>query len=259
MECPELKIYKVRSSFYFNRRKGYNFINFITYMYKKICILTTRKFSVNSQKPKFSNMEAFKRNFSKILALAIVFTLCLLGSNDLIGQNVDKNVAKKEARENKREAGFESINFSKARLNQVLSNAAAVRLFNGIPNSARSAVLMIIGLDANGNEIGDTFIQSDENGVSVDLSRAVKELQVTNAENDSKVTAFSTSFSKENIEQLINSPGVDGIDFSPSKVPDADGNAVLSLTASPTGSSSAVESMSSFRSPCPPECFNGDN
>jgi len=199
-------------------------------------------------------------SLTRVLSLVVSLFVLVSCSNDLYGQNISRKVAIKTAKSHRAEAGFQKLNFSKNSLNNILkSPAVAIKLYNGLPNGGRgSAVLMTIGLDASGKEIGAVYTQVNASGVTTSLSRTVKDIQITNAKLDRRITSFSTSFGKEDLLALLNATGVDGIDFMPTKKADDSGNQVLTLTASPTGNSPEVETLQSFMSPCPPECFDGE-
>ena len=212
--------------------------------------------SVNSHISKTNKMKTPIQRFARGVSLVITLFILTFCSNDIYGQNINRKIANKAAKVHRIEAGFEKINFSKKSLLDILENAEAIKLYNGLQNGrTRSVVLMAIGLDSGGNEQGDQYTQAHTSGTITRLSRAVKDIQVSNANLDRKITAFSTIFGKEDLMALLNSSGVDGIDFMPTKKANSSGSQVLTLTAAPSGSSQEIMQMNALMSPCPPDCF----
>lgn len=196
-----------------------------------------------------------RHKLKRFMPAFLVTVLIGLSSTTSISQDIQSSKAILEARKHSTASGFRNLGFSKANLTAVLEGANALKLYNGLTNGdRRNAVLMIIGLDASGNEIGDTFLQADSRSVQVKISRAVKELQVANVAKNRRITAFSTSFSASELLKILSTNGVEGLDFVPSTSLDADGKSVLTMIAVPSGSTPEVSGMKAMKSPCPPDC-----
>lgn len=113
---------------------------------------------------------------------------------------------------------------------------------------------MAIGLASDGSEIGDQFIQSDKLSIPQVVNRALKEQQVSAAENHPRIIAFTSFFPTDVIQNALSQPGVTGLHFIPSINTDSNGNEVLTLIIASASSPQNTIEMSGLLSPCPPDC-----
>ena len=153
-----------------------------------------------------------------------------------------------------RRAGFSQIFYSTQTFDRVLQGSDRVRLFSGI-NDDRRVLLMAIGLDANGNEIGNDFIGANDLNIPSQVTRAQKDQFVANIVARNRLDPLTAEFEAADLQNLLNNEGVTGLIFTPSTNTAADGTQVLSLTvAAATSSTNRSTRFSPIPSPCPPDC-----
>lgn len=191
-----------------------------------------------------------KRYFVQLIMLACMVLL----SADAYSQTLPGRAERLALRANSKAAGFSQIFFAKNTFQRVLQGADRVRFFNGIGASSRSGVLMVIGLDANGNEIGNEFLQADVNNIPAMISREVKDQQVAAAEANSRITAFMSEYDVASLQEVLATPGATGVTFAPTTVTGTDGSQILTISVVPATSSISTMRLAPKAAPCPPEC-----
>ncbi|MBX2817023.1 MAG: hypothetical protein KTR24_13540 [Saprospiraceae bacterium] len=193
----------------------------------------------------------------------IIFTVCLLCMvpNEAFSQDDDRlsrAEALRTASNQSRKAGFSQIFFSKSIIRDVLVSSENIRVSSG-RSPDRLSVLMIIGLDGSGDEIGDTYLQSNTLSRPDIIDRSTFDAQVAAAESFNRMTQVSSIFSSADLLEMVDSEESNGLMFVPSANTDDDGNDVLTLAVGVASSPRAISDGSTLRrSPCPPDCGDGD-
>lgn len=178
----------------------------------------------------------------------------LFSSSMLHAQSLSSSDAEKLAREAAKEAGFTKIYFTTKMLNDELATGQGLNLYSGLPDGARSAVLMINGATADGTDIGDSFTQNNEAQELDMIDRITKDKQVANITNHNRRKAIVAFFPAEDIQSLLTQSGVSGLHFMPAKSQDASGSEILILNVAAASSPTSTMTIMALRSPCPPEC-----
>ena len=183
-----------------------------------------------------------------ILALGL---LCLV-PGQVYAQDLSIEEALQIAQTQSRKAGFSQVFFPKSTIGDVLEGSVHIEVSNGW--AVRRSVLMVVGLDADGNETG-SFIQSDALSGLGQIDLALYQAQIDALNTRRGMTSVTSTFTSAELQDMLDSDVVNGLIFVPSTNSDGAGGTVMTLAV---GAASSPRSLSPGmmlrRSPCPPDC-----
>lgn len=193
-----------------------------------------------------------------VLALSILFSTISFGQQTTV--LVDQEVAQREARENARDFGFENVYFSTQNLKSILqdSNTHQVRFYTALNDDQRSQTQIAVGIDGDGNEMGQYVMSS---GVEITILDKESAVQKVESSSSSPLKTVCCTFSSKEVESFTMQEGSTGLHVKPGLL---EGRPTLTMVAAATleeGDESGTQDFGGTylkaSAPCPYACGDG--